>query len=514
MPQDSGSPFNILDVDGVVLDKFVVTNSSADYAAGIMIHSANNIITNITTVDNRGPGIYLLLPEAPTAPDNNTISNVHTTGNGKCGIYITEGNSNTIINVTSDNNGSNGITVVNGNSNQILNSTITGNAYEGFNLWGATDTLIRGNTIEGNGEYGIYLDIASSSNTIYNNKFSNTINVVDDADSPNTWNLTEKTAGTNILGGSWLGGNFWSDYPGVDTNDDGIGDTLVPYTAGGSITNGGDWLPLIGNTGPVPVTCPAVISSPGVYELQNDCSNTPYNQPWDGIRITSSDVEFDGMGHTIDGKNSPGWTTVHGVYAYTGSALSNITVKNVTVNGTWQGIYYYQVSNGRIENITGRNSYDSIFLIYSTSNTVTNCSVTTSTGIALWPGSNSNTITNNSVRDNSGIAIYNAQNNIVTDNAIENNYGGVSVSGSSAINNQLFHNTIRNNEVGIVFDAGSGAPGSNFIYDNYFSNTVNINFGKYLEFPKDIWHQYYRRFLPWRQLLGRPFRNRLFPDVS
>jgi hypothetical protein len=52
-------------------------------------------------------------------------------------------------------------------------------------------------------------------------------------------------AGTNIIGGPNLGGNYGSDYAGEDLGDDGLGDTLLPYYSSGNIVNGGDWLPLV-----------------------------------------------------------------------------------------------------------------------------------------------------------------------------------------------------------------------------------------------------------------------------
>ncbi|MBN1761942.1 MAG: hypothetical protein JW878_02520, partial [Methanomicrobia archaeon] len=134
-----------------------------------------------------------------------------------------------VVAVTADNVSISGFTVKGATAEQRA----------GLTLNGSDRCTISGNHVVGNW-YGIHLH-HSNNNTIYNNHFANTKNAGDDGG--NIWNAT-KVNGTNICGGSWLGGNYWSDYAGMDLTADGLGDTLVPYTAGGAIATGGDYLPL------------------------------------------------------------------------------------------------------------------------------------------------------------------------------------------------------------------------------------------------------------------------------
>jgi len=72
----------------------------------------------------------------------------------------------------------------------------------------------------GNG-YGIAAISATNRNVFYNNNFEN-------ADTQDGYD----SGGNNAWdGGPTIGGNYWSDYTGNDTDYDGIGDT--PYDLGG-----------------------------------------------------------------------------------------------------------------------------------------------------------------------------------------------------------------------------------------------------------------------------------------
>ncbi|MCZ7402399.1 MAG: right-handed parallel beta-helix repeat-containing protein [Candidatus Methanoperedens sp.] len=147
------------------------------------------------------------------------------------------------------------------------------------------------NIISNNTDDGIYLDssdfniisycnitgsangtflTSSDNNTIFNNYFNNTNNAFDNGN--NFWNST-RTLGTNIVGGPYIGGNVWSDFPGNYTGY-GLVYSPAPYNSSGGISVGGDYLPLLTtlgtslsgyiNTTNGTVTTPIIITLPDV----------------------------------------------------------------------------------------------------------------------------------------------------------------------------------------------------------------------------------------------------------
>ena len=129
--------------------------------------------------------------------------------------------------------------------NKVAKGEIVGNTIEendcGIGLFESENIIVKDNFVKDNSE-GIRL-VDSRNIQVYNNYFSNTKNYYVENCENIRW-FVEKRPGRNIIGGEYIAGNYWSDYKGVDLDNDGIGDTELPYGPG-------DEMPLVEKTGKI-----------------------------------------------------------------------------------------------------------------------------------------------------------------------------------------------------------------------------------------------------------------------
>lgn len=110
------------------------------------------------------------------------------------------------------------------------------------------------------------------------------------------------------------------------------------------------------------------------------------------VQILSSDVIFDGQGHTIRGANASGGVGVKVNNSLT--SLSNVTVKNVSTTGWETGIYYRDVDNGTLKNVNASaNRQQGILLRAAPNTTVRNVTAVDNGRWSLYATGNSTNVT-------------------------------------------------------------------------------------------------------------------------
>ena len=162
------------------------------------------------------------------------------------------------------------------------------------------------------------MEVGASGNLIYNNAFvdNNGTHVMSyDVYPPivNDYNIS-KTPGVNVIGGPFLGGNYWDGYAGEDLDWDGLGDTELPYNSGHNIypgiysvfKPGGDYRPLVEPSGPVGGPEMTVDVHPGTLNLGSKGRwVTCYIELSEGYDVGDIDVSSILLNGTVSAEEAP-----------------------------------------------------------------------------------------------------------------------------------------------------------------------------------------------------------------
>jgi len=171
--------------------------------------SSNNVIVGNNLSANSYSGINLF-----NSSSNNRVSGNSIESNEKVGVRLYLSNSNTIIGNNIMTNNLTGISSTESSHNDIIENNISNNTAGIFLNTRSNFNLVRGNSIKANFD-GIRVELGCSDNTFYHN------NLVDNSNQV----YIENSVGSLWDHGYPSGGNYWSDYVGLDADGDGIGDT-------------------------------------------------------------------------------------------------------------------------------------------------------------------------------------------------------------------------------------------------------------------------------------------------
>ena len=284
---------------------------------GIVFKNVTNGKIEDTIIKDNRYGIIFRQQDYPWENSSyNIIKNNTITDNTKDGIHF----EHTLSSYHSD--------------NLIFLNTISGNNQGIFMVMSAYNHIFSNNIIS-NSEWGVNLTMCmggGENNKVYHNNFVGNNN-------ENGQGCAWWTLGNDWDDGYPSGGNFWSDYDGIDSDGDGIGDTPYEILVYGEYDNDYDYYPLMnpwgGNLPPFPeFTWMPEHPDPGEPILFNASESIDY----DGY-ITLYEWDWDDDGEYDENHTSPTATHTYeeaGFYPVTlrvhdNSSANNTILKTIRV---------------------------------------------------------------------------------------------------------------------------------------------------------------------------------------
>jgi len=423
-----------------------IDNSSYTGVSDAIYGAVNGMVLADTVFENCGYGTRL------TGGDDISVSNV-TTLNGTYGLHFLDVDKisvngstfqETTIPVTIFDDTNPGT----GDWTNVTHCTVTGGNY-GVLVVGADNCTIRNNTFQDTRYHAVMLQSGAGNNNVYWNRFEYCGGTDSQGYDDGTGNLWDN--------GSL--GNYWSDYDGVDDNNDSIGDT--PYDIDGGSAQ--DRYPIYEEYIPV------------VYTVDDDWAGANFSSVQDAIDSTNprdiimvhagtydEDVTVDKT-LTIIG-NGTDATYINASSNMVTVDADDVVLAHMNITGSNYCIYGTSTSDVLIENCSIEAGQVGIYFSFSSRVHVRNCTFDQGymyQGVLLNQGSGS-VITGNYFEGLNYGVWSNRVNAIVQNNTFVNSYGGVYVERTTGAN--ISHNLFEDSNLGISIYNADG--------DEIFNNTL------------------------------------------
>jgi parallel beta-helix repeat protein len=340
----------LYDYHAMARSNSIIGNNISNNEGGILLYCScqNNTISGNNISANTGWAVSL-----SSGPSNNSISGNTITDNGN-GILMNTGlaicSNNSVFGNNIEANGGYGILLEDATNNSLSGNNITNNLYGvglGSPEWYATGSegnLILENNIVTNSICGIEVFNSSYNLICHNNLLG--LQLVSSQNSTNVWDE-----------GYPSGGNYWSDYTGVDADHDGIGDS--PYVIDVSNVDNYPLMTPWGSTSPASAYLVVRGNDNQIYyRLYNSTIN--FWDPWSVLPGLTVDrpaaavcsgklylivrgAENSGLWFgsvNLTNRVFLGWSPLAGVTESAPTMVSNGTHLIVVVRGTDNAIYY------------------------------------------------------------------------------------------------------------------------------------------------------------------------------